>query len=339
MSTPIPSATATPPALLALCDELQRARAEARQIDPPSRRTGGLTLDDAYRVAAELRARRLAAGEQPRGRKIGFTNRQIWEEYQVWAPIWGTVYDSSLHLFDDRPAPATDAVPRREPLLDTAIDPTDPPGDEADDTLPELAAAATHDTLDEQLHAGVDIATSRAGLAGLCEPRIEPEIVFGLGRAPAAGMTPAELLACVDWLAPGFELVHSLYPGWRFAAPDTVAAYGLHGALHVGPRVSLPPGSVHRGRWQHALENFGIELRCNGEVMDRGHASHVLEGPLHALRHLVELLAIQPGQPALAAGEVVTTGTLTRALPVHPGQRWSLRLRGIALAGYSLGLA
>jgi 2-oxo-3-hexenedioate decarboxylase len=335
MSTPTPpvpaAAAALAPALQALCDELQQARALARQVDPPSRRAAGLTLDDAYRVAAELRARRVAAGEQPRGRKIGFTNRQIWDEYQVWAPIWGTVYDRSLHLFDEQPGAAIDAVPRRDPPQDTAIEPGHGLGDPGSN----LAADAA---LDDEPAADTNIATARAGLARLSEPRIEPEIVFGLGWAPAAGMTPAELLACVDWLAPGFELVHSLYPGWQFAAPDTVAAYGLHGALHVGPRLHLPDGTRQRERWQHALENFGVELRCNGEVMDRGHASHVLEGPLHALRHLVELLAIQPGQPPLAPGEVVTTGTLTRALPVHAGQRWSLRLSGIALSDFSLGL-
>ncbi len=31
-------------------------------------------------------------GERPIGRKIGFTNRNIWAEYGVYAPIWGDVY-------------------------------------------------------------------------------------------------------------------------------------------------------------------------------------------------------------------------------------------------------
>src|SRR5690606_29294674 len=51
---------------------------------------------DAYAVTAELRALRMARGERPAGRKIGFTNRNIWEEYGIFQPIWGDVYDTTL---------------------------------------------------------------------------------------------------------------------------------------------------------------------------------------------------------------------------------------------------
>ncbi|NBO20261.1 MAG: hydratase, partial [Proteobacteria bacterium] len=43
-----------------------------------------------------MRALRLARGERGRGFKLGFTNRSIWPIYGVYAPIWGTVYDSTL---------------------------------------------------------------------------------------------------------------------------------------------------------------------------------------------------------------------------------------------------
>ena len=75
---------------------------------------------------------------------------------------------------------------------------------------------------------------------------------------------------------------------------------------------------------------------CNGVRVERGHASNVLGGPLSALRHLVELLARESAQPPLAAGEVITTGTITRALPVAPGQTWSTVLHGVALDGISV---
>ena len=70
--------------------------------------------------------------------------------------------------------------------------------------------------------------------------------------------------------------------------------------------------------------------------MDRGHASNVLGGPLSAVRHLVELLSADPEHPPLAAGEIVASGTLTRALPVKAGQAWTTKLEGIALEGISL---
>ena len=79
-------------------------------------------------------------------------------------------------------------------------------------------------------------------------------------------------------------------------------------------------------------------MLCNGEPADHGKARNVLGGPLLALKHLNDLLAVDPFSPALVAGEMVTTGTLTRALSVAPGQTWSTQLQGVDLGGVSVRL-
>jgi 2-oxo-3-hexenedioate decarboxylase len=172
-------------------------------------------------------------------------------------------------------------------------------------------------------------------LARLAEPRVEPEIMFGIARAPDPDMTVGELFACIEWVAHGFEIVQSIFPGWKFAPADTTAANALHGALIIGPRHAVSSDPY----WVRALETFDIELRRNGAPADRGRAANVLDGPLHALRHLVELLAGDRESPPLQAGEIVTTGTLTRALPVAPGETWSTSLSGIAFAGVTIRFA
>ena len=48
-----------------------------------------MTLAEAYRVTALLRAAFEARGEKITGRKIGFTNREIWKVYGVQSPVWG----------------------------------------------------------------------------------------------------------------------------------------------------------------------------------------------------------------------------------------------------------
>jgi 2-oxo-3-hexenedioate decarboxylase len=247
-----------------------------RQTAPFSTRFPSLDLLDAYRVTAMVRRQREDAGERPLGRKIGFTNRTIWEEYGVYAPMWGYVYDRTVHELGD--------VGHGFPL------------------------------------------------AGLAEPRIEPEIVFGLASAPQPGMDARTLVDCLAWVAHGFELVQSLFPEWRFTAADTVTAFGLHGALLIGPRHPIKPGTD----WAEHLASFDITLSCNGAEIDRGRATNVLDGPLHALRHLVETLDADPDNPPLAAGEIVTTGTLTRAFPVVPGETWSTALHGIPIEGISV---
>lgn len=251
-----------------------------RQIAPFSTRFPGYDLDNAYHVTAAVRQMREARGEIAQGRKIGFTNRTIWDEYRVDAPMWGYVYDRTVH---------------------------------------DLA----------------DIGKT-ISLTGLAEPRIEPEIVFGLATAPAPGMDERAVLQCVDWVAHGFELVQSIFPRWEFTLPDTVAAYGLHGMLLIGPRHSI---ADNIDDWARSLSALRIDLTRDGKVVDHGLASNVLGGPVSAMRHLIEVLATDPVNPPLADGEIVTTGTLTRAFPVAAGEIWTTTLAGVALDGIGVRFA
>ncbi len=271
--------SAGPADIAAIATEVFDAQNEVRQIASFTGRQAGLTLDQAYGVTALLERARRARGETAVGRKIGFTNRTIWPEYGVYAPIWGYVTDRSVH---------------------------------------ELSA------------------TGMLSLGGFAEPRIEPEIVFGLGAAPTPDMDETALSACIDWIAHGFEIVQSQFPGWKFAAADTVATNGLHGALVIGPRHAFKPRAAE---WRRELATFEIELVRDGNLEDRGRAANVLGSPLSALRHLVGLLQADRINPPLAAAEMISTGTLTRALPVSPGEIWRTRLSGIHLDGIALRLA
>jgi 2-keto-4-pentenoate hydratase len=259
------------PFLDKIAAEAADALINTRQIPPFSSRPDGLTVDDAYRVTPRLRKIYQARGSKVVGRKIGFTNRTIWDQYGVYQPIWGYVFDETANH-----------------LANT-------------ETLP---------------------------LHPFSEPRIEPEIIFGLGSAPSAGMDESALSSCIAWVALGFEIVQSIFPGWKFAAADTVAANGIHGALLIGPRQPFAPRA---SEWLRTLSGFEIDLHCNGQLIDRGRAGNVLDGPLSALRHLVDMLASDPVNPPLAAGEIISTGTLTKAMPVAAGEVWTATPTGIAL--------
>jgi 2-oxo-3-hexenedioate decarboxylase len=237
-----------------------------------------LSLETAYAVAATVAKLRQARGENPVGRKLGFTNRNIWAEYNVYAPIWSYMYDSTV----------------------VSVDP-----------------------------AGADFE-----LAIVVEPRIEPEITLALKRAPEPGMDEAALLDCLDWVAHGFEVVQSLFPGWTFQAPDTVAAFGLHGALLLGPKHTVTP--ANRREWGEKLSSFEVQLFRNGVEMDRGRATNVLGGPLTALKNVVEILADDSHNPQLQAGEFVTTGTISRAFPMQRGETWRTTFDGAPFEGLTL---
>jgi 2-keto-4-pentenoate hydratase len=253
-----------------LVADLTRARLQASPLGWPASTPSDVAL--AYAAALEVRAARCAAGELAVGYKVGFTNRNIWPRYQVYAPIWGTVWQSSLT---------------------------------------QIPAAAPNAAV--------------LSLDGLCEPRIEPEVVFCLRSAPPPDCTLAQLVGAIDWVAHGFEIVHSHFPGWKFTAAQAVADAGLHGRLLVGHPVTLPAGMPFDGLVQ-ALAGLRVRLYGEGVIKEEGVGANVLDGPVQALLHFVRELRATPGAPQLLAGDLVTTGTLTDAYPVQSGQTWHTKL-------------
>ncbi|MFG1345501.1 hydratase [Xanthobacter autotrophicus DSM 431] len=170
-------------------------------------------------------------------------------------------------------------------------------------------------------------------LSEFSEPRIEPEIMFGLKAAPTPAMSDSALVDCVEWVALGYEIVQSIFPSWTFAAADTVAANGLHGALLIGKRHAIAP---RKAEWQRELTKFEVDLYCNNKLMQSGGGALVLGSPLVALRHLVELLANDLHNPPLRAGESISTGTLTLAMPINPRECWTTMALGIPLEEISI---
>ena len=84
------------------------------------------------------------------------------------------------------------------------------------------------------------------------------------------------------------------------------------------------------------LPVFEVALRRGAEVIERGVGANVLGSPAHALAHLARVLADQPQMPPLAAGELVTTGTITDAWPVRAGETWSSDYGALAIPGLTI---
>lgn len=172
-------------------------------------------------------------------------------------------------------------------------------------------------------------------LAGFVQPRIEPEVVFKLRAPVAPGADVGAVLAATEWIAAGFEIVQSHFPGWKFDAADCTAAFGLHAALTVGEPCVVD--KRNREAIAALLPVFRATLRKAAVVVDTGVGANVLDSPARAIAHLADVLDQHPGHSRLEAGEIVTTGTITDAWPVSPGETWSsdygeLPLRGLTLA-------
>jgi 2-oxo-3-hexenedioate decarboxylase len=266
----------SPEQLDLIASDVRLAQAQRSRLQPITGEVPRFGLDDAYAVAARVHAQHIASDAVPRGRKIGFTNANIWPEYGVNQPIWGWVYAHTLVHAQDGSASL--------------------PADR------------------------------------FVEPKIEPEIAFGLSATPPKGASAADVARCIEWVAPAFEVVQSHYPGWKFKVADTIADGGLHGALVLGDRVPLSAlGSDPAG----TLAALQVVLARDGKDIETGSGANVLGSPVSALAHLVQIVAGRPDVD-LKTGEVVTTGTVTAAYAVERGQAWTMTPRHAALKALTL---
>jgi 2-keto-4-pentenoate hydratase len=265
----------------ALAEHLLRVLYTGALCEPVSDDVSGFSAGDAYAVLAAMGRRRVDSGWRRAGRKIGFTNRTIWEVYGVDRPFWADVWDSTV--------------------------------------VSARGGAASVE------------------LGSFAQPRIEPDVVFRLRGPVPVTDDPVAVLAAVESIAPAFEVVRCPYPGWRFGIADCIAAAGFHGALVVGTTMRIE--DMNRDVVAATLASFEATVSRNGELVDRGVGANVLDSPAIALGHLARVISEQPGARDLAAGELVTTGTITNAHPVRAGEYWRADYGAVGLEPLTLTFA
>lgn len=167
-------------------------------------------------------------------------------------------------------------------------------------------------------------------LAPFHAPKIEPEIVFKMRRPLGQGVTAAaEVLDAVEWIALGFEIIDCVFPDWKFQPVDFVASYGLHAGLVVGTPMAVTPDNIPALAEQ--LAAFTVKLQKNGEVVAEGAGKNSLRNPALCVGELASALTRQPGATPLAAGDLISSGTLTESQLIAPGETWTAIVDGIAL--------
>jgi 2-keto-4-pentenoate hydratase len=144
--------------------------------------------------------------------------------------------------------------------------------------------------------------------ADLVAPRVEPELAFVLD-APLAGPTAVhEVLAATRSVVPVVEVVDSRTEGEPTAA-DAVADNALAARLRTGAAAADPQATD----WGFET----VQLRVDGALQATGTGADVLGHPARAVAWLAERLGERDER--IAAGALISTGSLTRAVPVEAG--------------------
>ena len=142
----------------------------------------------------------------------------------------------------------------------------------------------------------------------LIAPRVEGEVAFILGEAiEGEGVSADDVLAATASVAPALEVIDSRIADWRIQLPDTIADNASSAVAVIG-----------EPRSTDGIDLPGVRMTLSaGDDVVEGNGAAVLGHPATSVAWLVRALA-RHGE-GLAAGEVVLSGALARAVDVGAG--------------------
>lgn len=149
----------------------------------------------------------------------------------------------------------------------------------------------------------------------MIHPRVEPEIVFVMGRRlEGPGVTWEQALAAVESVHAGFEIIDSRYRDFSFALPDVVADNASSSRFAVSAEGFAPDGLD--------LVGEACTISVDGELIHSATGAAVQGHPAQALALAANSLARRG--ITVEAGWTVLTGGLTDAVFVEPGRTVSV---------------
>jgi 2-oxo-hept-3-ene-1,7-dioate hydratase len=150
-------------------------------------------------------------------------------------------------------------------------------------------------------------------------PRVEVELAFVLGRPlKGPGVTLFDVLGATEYVTPALEILDARVQmsdpdtGHLRTIVDTIADNAADAGVVLGGR-PVRPMDVDL-RWVSAL------LLRNGQIEESGVAAAVLNHPGNGVAWLANRLA--PHGVGLEAGQVVMSGSFTRAVPARDGDQF-----------------
>lgn len=150
-------------------------------------------------------------------------------------------------------------------------------------------------------------------------PIIEGEIAFIMGEdLKGPGVTTADILNCISWVVPCFEVCDGRYPDWKVTVKDTISDNAGASRFVLGSS----PKRVQEVN----LRYVGMVIEKNGVFMDSAAGAEVMGSPLNSMAWLVNKLA-EYGD-GLYKGDIVLSGAFMAAIPCEQGDSFCLNVDG-----------
>jgi 2-oxo-3-hexenedioate decarboxylase len=161
-------------------------------------------------------------------------------------------------------------------------------------------------------------------MSELIHPKVEAEICVVTKTAlRGPGCHVGAVLAAIDFVLPGVEIIDSRYRDFKFDLKSVIADNTSASRFVVG------------GRARHAdeldLRTLGVVLEKNGEIVAMAAGAAVMGHPAAAVAALANHLGAR-GQE-IPAGSFIMTGGVTEAIAVEAGDSINVRFQDLGTVG------
>ena len=156
--------------------------------------------------------------------------------------------------------------------------------------------------------------------AELIHPKVEAEICV-VTKAPlqGPGCHVGTVMAAIDFVIPGVEIIDSRYRDFKFDLKSVIADNTSASRFVVGGRA--------RNVEELDLRTLGVVMEKNGEIVAMAAGAAVMGHPAAAIAALANHLGAR-GQ-AIPAGTFIMTGGVTEAIAVAPGDSVAVRFQDL----------
>ncbi|UZG42998.1 2-oxo-3-hexenedioate decarboxylase [Caldimonas thermodepolymerans] len=157
-------------------------------------------------------------------------------------------------------------------------------------------------------------------MAGLIHPKVEAEICI-VTKAPLTGpgCHVGAVLAAIDFVIPGVEIIDSRYRDFKFDLKSVIADNTSASRFVTGGRARRPDDLD--------LRTLGVVLEKNGEIVAMAAGAAVMGHPAAAVAALANHLGAR-GQ-SIPAGTFIMTGGVTEAIAVQAGDHVNVRFQDL----------
>lgn len=161
-------------------------------------------------------------------------------------------------------------------------------------------------------------------MSELIHPKVEAEICVVTKTAlRGPGCHVATVLAAIDFVVPGVEIIDSRYRDFKFDLKSVIADNTSASRFVVGGRA--------RNADELDLRTLGVVLEKNGEIVAMAAGAAVMGHPAAAIAALANHLGAR-GQE-IPAGSFIMTGGVTEAIAVQAGDSINVRFQDLGTVG------